>query len=136
MLITYDTVQSITEEEFLKKTIPRSEFENPEKYTKSNEEDISKIERLLDVREGTLARDSYFLQKYICPCSRSLTIYDFAFTALIDANHNKSLILHTLVGAKRIVNKPRITRCSACSRQSSTPLTYSMEVNQYGCSTT
>ena len=42
-------------------------------------------------------------------------MYDFVFTALVDAEHDKSFVLHTLVGNKYITNRPRRIRCSNCA---------------------
>lgn len=132
---SYSNVPSISEEEFRARAIPTQDLTDPEKYTKSDLEDLAKIERLLDLRSGLLNTDSYYLSKYICECGRKLTIYDFIFTALVDANHEKSLVIQTLIGNKFIINKPRIVRCSNCARQSHIFCSYEM-ASGYGCSTT
>ena len=88
-------------------------------WTKSDEEDIAAIERLLDVTPGTLSRDDdYLVARVDCECGRLLTTYDFVFTGLVDAGHAKSLILHTFVGSKFVLQQPRPIRCSSCGRMS------------------
>jgi hypothetical protein len=119
--IDYNDVIGLTPEEFK----PRMMCEvledgrvvaDPNRFTKSDQEDIAKMERLLDVRPGTLSGQDYYLGKMQCECGRTLTMYDFVFTGLIDANHSKSLVLHTFVGTKLVLNPPRKIRCSQCGR--------------------
>lgn len=116
--IEYNNVVSLSEKEFRARTARSCGAElldNPDLFTKANYEEIAKVERLLDVKPGTLQGDDYYLQKHECPnCGRLLTTYDFVFTGLVDAEHSKSLILHTFVGSKFVVNNPRPVRCSAC----------------------
>ena len=126
-MITYDytMVKSADEVEF--STLAAiGDYTNPDKYTKSSPEDIAKIERLLDVRMGTLSSDEYYLQKVECQCGRLLTFYDFVFTALVDASHPKSFVLHVLTGTKKIINDARIVRCSNCAQQTGYKIMYGM----------
>ena len=120
MMIDYNDVVSLSEEEFqatFAVACAEAELADPTKFTMSDEEDIAKMERLLDVRPGALAAgEPYYLQSYQCECGRILTTYDFVFTALVDAGHSKSLILHTFIGNKLVINKPRNVRCSECAR--------------------
>lgn len=134
MKIVYSAIPSLAEAEFKARAIPNELLKDPSNYTLADDAEMAKIERLLDAKEGLLNRNDSYLEKYDCPCGRTLTTYDFTFTALVDAGHDKSLVLHTLIGNKRIINKARITRCTACSRLSVKPLTYSMEVSGYSCS--
>jgi hypothetical protein len=99
---------------------------DPEKFTKSDYEDIARMERLLDVDPGTLTRcGDYHLERMECEsCGRLLTVYDFIFTGLVDAGHSKSFILHTFIGNKFIVNEARRIRCSACGLLSRATGTY------------
>jgi DNA-directed RNA polymerase subunit N (RpoN/RPB10) len=108
----YNLVNSVTPEEFNKLTSEEGDI----KYNVANDEEIKKMERLLDVEPGTLAAAGPFkLEDVQCTsCGRTLTMYDFIFTALVDANHTKSLVLHTFVGSKFVVQRPRPVRCSAC----------------------
>jgi len=128
----YNKVISRTAEEFNAKKTPDSELKDPAKFTGSDAEDVSAIERLLDVKPGTLAADAYYLEKVHCQCGRLLTMFDFVFTGLVDAGHSKSFILHTLVGAKYIMNVARGVRCSACARTTQTRAAY--EMSSYRCS--
>lgn len=132
MDLSYNFVRSVSQEEF-DRIAPTSQ-ELAERYTRSDREDVAKIARLLDVREETLVgRDNYYLEKTNCEnCGRLLTMYDFVFTAIVDAEHTKSLILHTLVGTKRVINQPRPIRCSNCGRVKPQGTQYFMP-NSYGC---
>jgi len=115
--IEYNDVAGISEEEFREKSVCFTEdIADSYKFTRSDEDEIAKIERLLDVREGTLQGEDYFLERIQCECGRILTSYDFVLTGLIDAGHSKSLILHTFIGNKFVLNEPRPIRCSACGR--------------------
>lgn len=84
-------------------------------YTKSDAADICRIEAFLDLRPGVLAGHDLYIETCRCGCGRSITFYDFVFTSVVDAEHSKSFIVHTLFGSKLIVNKPRLVRCSACN---------------------
>jgi len=117
--LDYNDVVGISEEEFKARArCVAADLADPTQYTKADADEIAKMERLLDVREGTLQGQDYYLQRYQCECGRVLTSYDFVFTGLVDAGHSKSLILHTFVGSKNVLNKPRRVRCSQCSRLS------------------
>ena len=77
--------------------------------------EIAATERLLQVRAGVLAAGQYWFDAAKCEtCSRDLGLYDFALTAMLDAGHSRSFILHTLLGTKHILNPPRPLRCSNC----------------------
>ncbi|MGW8500205.1 hypothetical protein [Streptomyces sp. CLCI03] len=91
---------------------------HPNQFTRSDAEDIAKMERLLDLQEGVLAREvrDFHLERIVCECERVLTVYDFVLTALIDAGHSKGLIIQTMLGNKLVLNTPRPIRCSNCSR--------------------
>lgn len=128
---SYNSISSLTEEEFKEKSIDPSAAPDPDKFIKSDEEEIANIERLLDARSGLLKTDVFYFQKSTCECGRSLTMYDFIFTALIDAEHDKSFILHTLIGSKLILNRARKVRCSRCGRVSGIEHEYKM--TKYGC---
>jgi len=131
MINDYNMVKSLSKEEFEKISIPPDILTNPEQYTVSSDEDIKNIERLLDVEHGTLGREPYYFENVGCGCGRKLTFYDFVFTALVDAGHTKSFVLHTLIGSKYIVNRARITRCSNCGTKTKGSTTYSMK--KYAC---
>lgn len=113
----YSQVRSVSREVFESARPSEADLEDPTKSTKSDAEDIAKMERLLDLRSGVLAGDRYYLQRIECDqCGRLLTMYDFVFTGLVDAGHSKSLIVHTFIGDKRVLNDSRPIRCSACGR--------------------
>ena len=99
--------------------------------TVSDQDDIGRMERLLDIQGGTL-KGPFRLQKAKCErCGRLLTTYDFVYTAIVDAGHPKSFVVHTLVGSKRLLNKPRIIRCSSCNTVTTKGYHYMM--SDYGC---
>jgi len=116
--LDYNSVVSLSAEEFKARTrrsCAPEDLGDERKFTKADRGEIAKVERLLDVRPGTLSGEGFYLGRLQCAnCSRLLTAYDFVFTGLVDAGHSKSLILHTLVGSKFVVNPPRQIRCSAC----------------------
>lgn len=114
--LSYTAVTTHTPEEFATQAIPRSELEDPSKFTCSDATDVGNLERLLDVNPGTLSAEKLYLQLSVCQCGRLQTMYDFVFTALIDAQHDKSFVVHTLIGSKYIINRARRVRCSNCSR--------------------
>jgi hypothetical protein len=81
--------------------------------------DIEAIERLLDVRPGTLRDKAYFFESDACKCScqKKISMYDFVFSSLVDAAYSKSLVLQTLLGTKFIGEEtPKDIRCSSCGR--------------------
>lgn len=125
--LDYNDVAGVSAEEFrIRAACAVERFEaDPEIWTKSDEKDIANIEHLLDVKEGTLSRDDdYLVARYQCECGRLLTTYDFVFTGLVDAGHSKSFILHTFIGSKFVLQKPRPFRCSQCGRVSLTAEAY------------
>lgn len=102
----YNFVRSISQEEFERARPTQADLEDPRKSTKSDYEDIAKMERLLDLKSGALAGDQYYLERLECEqCGRTLTMYDFVFTGLVDAGHSKSLIVHTFIGNKICVER-------------------------------
>ena len=108
--IDYNDVVDLGAEEFKTRTLrscAAEDLADRRRFTKADREEIDKVERLLDVRPGTLAGQDYYLERLQCECGRLLTTYDFVFTGLVDADHSKSLILHTFVGSKFVVNPPR-----------------------------
>jgi hypothetical protein len=119
--IDYNAVESVSAEDF-RAAVACEVAEDgrivadPPGFTRSDDEDIAKMERLLDLMPGTLAGQNYYLGQSQCECGRTLTMYDFVFTGLVDAGHSKSLILHTFVGSKFVLNPPRRVRCSECGR--------------------
>ena len=131
MNFDYNFVTALSNEEFEAKRIPLRDLEDPMKFTKSDKKDMRRIENLLDVSEGVLVGDYYF-ERIQCSCGNLLTMYDFVFTAIVDASHPKSFVLHTLVGNKKIINQPRITKCSACGTKSISRHRYFMSTG-YGC---
>ncbi|MEM7154441.1 MAG: hypothetical protein AAF799_16460 [Myxococcota bacterium] len=126
-------ISSITEQEFKDRTVPKSELEDPERFTKSDAEERAKTERLLDLKPGALADDDHYLAKYTCPCGRTLTFYDFVLTGIVDAGHAKSFIAEVFLGDEYVIQQPRKVRCSNCSRV--TPRGFGYGCPQYGCST-
>jgi len=81
--------------------------------------DIESIERLLDLRSGTLSSKAYFFESHACTCvcEKKISMYDFVFSSLVDAAYSKSLVLHTLLGTNFIgQEKVKDIRCSSCGR--------------------
>jgi hypothetical protein len=87
------------------------------KITKVAARDMEAIERLLDVRRGALSGKAYFFESKSCKCEceKNMTMYDFVFTALLDAAYSKSFVLHNLLSMKYVAQKnPETVRCSLC----------------------
>jgi hypothetical protein len=126
----YNRVRSASIEEF-KAAIP-DELNDPTRFTKSDPEDVARMERLLDLRPGTLAYDEHYLERSSCSCGRVLTMYDFVFTGLVDAGHSRAFIVQVFLGSKRVLNAPRVVRCSSCGSVERAPTRYFMGYN-YGC---
>jgi len=57
----YNFVRSISQEEFEQARPSQADLEDPTKSTKSDDEDIAKMERLLDLKSGVLGGDQYYL---------------------------------------------------------------------------
>ncbi|WYD82031.1 MAG: hypothetical protein V8K32_06505 [Candidatus Electrothrix gigas] len=90
------------------------------RISQARDSDIEAIERLLDVRPGTLSNKAYFFESdaCVCTCKKKITMYDFVVTSLIDAAYSKPLVLHTLLGTKLIgPETPKDIRCSSCGRR-------------------
>ena len=95
--------------------------------------DIEAIERLLDVRPGSLSSKAYFFESEDCRCTcqRNITMYDVVFTALLDSAYSKTLVLHNLLNTKFITQKaPQKIRCSSCGRSDMYQSKY--KVSYYG----
>lgn len=58
----YNKVQGVSDEEF-EKVLEGNDFDDTSKFTKSGPEDLRKIERLLDLREGTFAAEDFYFEK-------------------------------------------------------------------------
>lgn len=86
-------------------------------YVKSDARDLRRIEDLLELRPGLLAGEEFYVSRYDCSCGHTLTFYDFVHTALVDAGHSKSFVLHTLLGSKFVINQARRLRCSECTSE-------------------
>src|SRR5262245_38758967 len=88
MQYDYNLVKSRTPEEFKALTSNKGNV----KFNVADDEEIKKMERLLDLLPGTLVpAGPYHLEAVQCAsCGRTLTTYDCIFTALVDANHTKS----------------------------------------------
>lgn len=87
--------------------------------TRVKHADIKAIERLLDVRPGTLSSKAYFFESdgCRCTCQKNISIYDFVVTSLIDESYSKTLVLRTLLSTQFVGQKnPQEIRCSSCGR--------------------
>ena len=126
MKFAYNSVSSVSEKEFEKVRVSNEDLEKY--YNASDGGDVRKMERLLDAPEGSLDRGGpYCLSAGSCVCcGRDLTMYDFVFTALVDANHPKSFVYQILAGDKRVIQSPRRVRCSSCG-------TVTSQTAQYFC---
>jgi hypothetical protein len=127
-IFDYEQVTTVSSQEF---ALLCSSFDL-NRFTKSDAIDIRRVELLLDLREGVLADEELFLETYQCQgCRKPLVFSDFVYTAINDARHSKSFIVHTLLGTKLIRNKHRSSRCTNCDTLSVKPLNYM--TNAYTC---
>ena len=131
MKTEYNSVTSLSEETFREQVPANSLLKDPDKFTRSDVDDLNKIERLLDLNQGTLAGQPHYLENFQCDCGRLLTMYDFVLTGLVDAGHSKSFILHTFVGNKFVINTPRQVRCSNCGRITTRAVNYGCSTNYF-----
>lgn len=125
MISDYDRVVSVSPERF-EEAWKRGGFDDSRNFTRSDAEDVERIENLLDVRRGVLSGIEYLADDHDCPCGRKMTFYDFVFTALVDRIHTKSFMVHTLLGEKLVINAARKVRCSNCATLSDKSLRYGM----------
>ena len=104
------------------------------RITRVKQSDIEAIERLLDVRSGTLSRKTYFFESdgCRCVCRKNISMYDFVVTSLVDAAYSKNLVLHTLLSTNFAGRKhPQEIRCSSCGRSGLYMSKY--KISYYGC---
>jgi hypothetical protein len=121
----YGKLASLTPDEFKKRM---DGCFNRAAATKSDERDIQRIENLLDLRQGVLAKEQFYVSKSTCKCGRTLTFYDLVQSGLLEG-HSASFVVHTLLGSKYFIQPRRRVKCSACSEVHI--LDY--ETSAYGC---
>jgi hypothetical protein len=131
MAYDYASIKSVNEEEFDRWRVDPDVLERD--YLRADEADVTRIERFLDLDEGTLKdRGPYFLKISDCrTCAQPLRVSDFVITAMLDASHPRSFIAAVLLGDKKVVQKPRKVRCSSCGTLSLDEAQYWM--NDYAC---
>lgn len=113
--LDYNRVRSMSEEEFSSYKIDIEEIRNSDEYIKTDLATLEKIERFLDVKKGSLKDvESYLLDKKCVGCGKNLDLFDKVMTAVVDADHSKSFILHTMLGNKKTASRTEFTRCSSC----------------------
>ena len=128
MKLNYEDVQGVSLETFNSQAA-----ELPSNSRKSTSEELREVEAILEVQPGTLASLSFHMGELNCEaCDRQFSILDFVRSAITDAGHSTSLILHTFVGTKYILNAARFLRCSNCDTVSGTPVAYRCN-NHYAC---
>ena len=68
------------------------------------------------MKKGSLKEvEAYLLDKNCSGCGKSIDLFDKVVTAVTDADHSKSFILHTMIGNKRVASKTDFVRCTNCS---------------------
>ncbi|MCI5138468.1 MAG: hypothetical protein D3922_08635 [Candidatus Electrothrix sp. AR1] len=113
----YYLIKSMTEDGFGELRFVDNGQES--RISRVKKSDIEAIECLLDVRPGTLSNNAYFFESDACRCQcrKTITMYDFVFTSLVDAAYSKSLVLRTLLSTNFVARKaPQKVRCSSCGR--------------------
>ncbi|WP_299866351.1 hypothetical protein [uncultured Hoeflea sp.] len=112
MKMNYLSLKPVSKAEFDAEVVKLSVSEGS---TLSTEEDVKKIENILDLPENFLKGEELLLSGAVCiNCERTLSFYDFVFTALVENWHDSSFIVHTLIGSKHFLNSARPLRCSNC----------------------
>jgi hypothetical protein len=131
MKYDYNAVRSVDEDEFSRHR--RSDDEITKNFTIADSEEVKRMERLLDAPEGSLgACGPYCLQHTNCQnCGRTLTMYDFVLTALVDADHPKAFVFQVLTGDKKVVQTARRVRCSCCATTAAKAVQY--HCGAYAC---
>ncbi|MCW5203809.1 MAG: hypothetical protein QTN59_03330 [Candidatus Electrothrix communis] len=113
----YYLIKSMTEDGFGELRFVDNGQES--RISRVKKSDIEAIECLLDVRPGTLSNNAYFFESDACKCQcqKTITMYDFVFTSLVDSAYSKSLVLRTLLSTNFVARKaPQKIRCSSCGR--------------------
>lgn len=129
MKYNYSSLTSLTEAEF---NVKKNKALTGVNLNYADENELRNIENLLELSSGILSNQKLAIQDYNCKrCERKLSFYDFICTAMTDAGHDKSFIVHTLLGSKFFLNPSKPVRCSACGTLSIEPLDY--ETPNYGC---
>lgn len=106
--------------EVMKATVTEAEYQSYleaqdlSKFTKSSENEIEKIEDLLEIRRGLLNGLGFYVGEKTCKCGRKLTFFDFVDTAIKESSHTKSFLVHALLGNQFGFQTPRNVNCSEC----------------------
>lgn len=133
MSFDYDLVEGVPKEVFDQHVKSVAELAKDDDYRPSSKSEIEKVEEMLDVQEGTLAKMEFYVKKASCKkCGNEIGLNDVIRTAIQDAGHSKSAVLHTLVGNKYIVDRPKHVRCSECDEVMEVASSYGTMM--YGCS--
>ena len=93
-------------------------------------EELAIVEAWLDVRAGTLAGLEFWSSRVDDANGVPIGIVNIVLTALIDAGHSKSFILHTLLGNKLILSPVHPVRDSG-GKLAATRVNYT--TNAYWC---
>jgi hypothetical protein len=109
----YDRIKSASREEF--DELRRKKNLDEGRFTTSTENDLRSIENLLDLQRGVLDGKIFRIESAACSsCGHQKTPYDFFSSALKDAGHSSSFLVHVIFGRKLVINEPRPIRCSVC----------------------
>ena len=133
MSFEYDLVNGVSEEEFRTHVKSVDELRVDKDYRVASPTELREVENLLDVQNGTLDKIEFFVKRANCEsCGKELGMNDVIQTALTDAKHSKSAVLHTLLGNKYIVDRPKEIRCGKCNMLQLAHGVYASPF--YGCS--
>lgn len=114
-MFDYNKIQSLPDDEFEKIKPNIEDMKNDPRYSKTDLDTLKKVERFLDLKEGALKDVEAYLQRQTCPCcNKEITLLDRVITGLVDAEHPKSFIVHTMLGNKTTLNQASFVRCSGC----------------------
>jgi hypothetical protein len=99
--------------------------------TRSNEDDLARIEEFLELLPGTLDGKEFLVGNGFCPNGHQLTFFDHVYSSIKDGGHSKSFVVHVLLGNKLFVQEPKKMVCHICNERSEKPIDY--RTTSYGC---
>jgi hypothetical protein len=84
----------------------------------SNADALDAAEQMLDLQPGSFKGYEFYSTNYNCEkCGKPIGIDDFVKSSVVDAGHDPSFVVHTLLGRKRIVATAKQVHCASCGMQ-------------------
>lgn len=125
MALDYNKVKSLSNDDFDKIKLDINKIKSDPNYSKVQPETLASIERFLDLKPGVLKEIEGYIQKQNCShCKKEITLLDKVITAMVDAEHSKSFMMHTMLGNKRTLSQIPVVRCGNCGTVMVTPASW------------